>query len=41
MRRALDLPAAHAALGDRVMALVRAHGPTAARTRVEATPGQS
>jgi hypothetical protein len=29
MRRALDLPAAHAAPGDRVMALVRAHGPTA------------
>ena len=39
MEFALDVGAVHDALGDRAVLLVRAHGLTAARTRVAATPG--
>ncbi len=39
MRFALDVPAIHARLGDSAVVLIRAHGLTAALTRVEATPG--
>ena len=39
MELALDVPAVQAALGDRVVVMVRAHGLTAARTRVVTGPG--
>ena len=39
MRFALDVPAIHERLGDSAVVLIRAHGLTAALTRVEATPG--
>jgi len=39
MRVALDVAAIRAAMGDRVVVLVRAHGLTAARTQVDEAPG--